>query len=273
MKSFGRLLREERGRQDPERHGLPARPHSRGRRVAGLSQEQMDELLGWPAGTYGRFERGEKRNARLLRAVVKTLGSAEEQYEGLHLHLFGFRPPRRLAGPGDRIGSNWERVVRLHPEPAYTTNLWWEVEFGNSMFAGIFPDGRAPENTMRWMMCSEDARYRLVNWERDWAPLVAAQLRGAAAEFPDHPELCSLVRDIRADPVAGRIYDGTVRAYQQPDGDVRMLRHAGCGDAVHWVVITAGQPLGAPGARFMVLQMDPLDGQGGMAVSGDFGSS
>lgn len=261
VKAFGRLLREERGRQSPEGHGLQERSGGSGRRAKGLSQEQMDELLDWPTGTYGKFERGVRCNARMLRAVVRVLGSAEEQYEGLHLHLFGYKPPRLLdPRAGDQVGANWSRVVDRHPEPSYVTRMGWEYSFGNRLYEDIFPGGRPPTNTVRWMLCDPDARWRLVNWEREWAPLVAAQLRGAAAEFPDHPLLRDLVAQVRADAVAGPIYDGTVQAYQQPDGDVRRLRHAGLGDEVQQVVITASQPLGAPGARFMVLQLDPVEG-------------
>jgi transcriptional regulator with XRE-family HTH domain len=260
MMAFRELLRSARARQEPADHGLPVPGRRRGPRVKGLSQDQMDYLLAWSSSQYSRFERGELPSAERLRAVAKLLRCTDAEWEGLHLHLLGVRPPHPLVPGLAAIAAppQWRRVVEGQRNAAYLTDLCWDVLAVNDPFLQIFPRGEAPTNTLLWMVTAPEARERLVDWRQDWAPTVLAQLRAAVAEHPEHPRLAELVEAVQADPVAGPIWARTFAAHQQPDGQVRRIRHAGRGEEVFQVQLAPGQP-GTPGMRTMVLLLDPLD--------------
>jgi hypothetical protein len=256
------FLRCARAALSPEEVGLPPRAEGRGRRAVGLSQEQVDELMNRAAGTYARLERGSLYGVtpELCRDVALALRFAEEQWQALWIYMYGHLPPWLLhPSQAGLVGGHWRRVVEMHGEPAYVTDAGWNIIYHNHLFAAIFPGRVAPANAMEWMMLSADARHRLVDWPRAWAPKVLPQLRAAVLEHPENETLQWLDRAVRRDPVAGRLYGETHDAHLQPDGDVRQLVHAGRGDR-QVVQMAAAEPTGKRGARFMVLQLDPVVG-------------
>jgi len=254
--SLQRLLAHKRAQVRPEDVDLPPkREGGRGRSAPGLRQEDMDLLLGRSEGTFARLERGQLKRVpeKLCRQVAEVLRFTEKEWQALWVFLHGQQPPHPLDPvAASRVPPHWGQGVRGISWPAYVTDQAWQLEAWNDAFAQIFPHGIPPRNTMRWMALEADARRRLVNWEREWAPLVLPQLRAALAEYPDNEVLRELEGDVRRDPVAGPMYDRGREAYLQPDGDVRELLHDGLGFRRR-VQLFSATPTGSPGARFMML--------------------
>ncbi|MFD0515219.1 hypothetical protein ACFQ0Q_42390 [Streptomyces aureus] len=73
------------------------------------------------------------------------------------------RPAPRPPGPlrpssGKEIPGIWQEAVEGIEHMAYITDASWDMLAYNSAFAALFPSGRPPANTMRWMLLDpEDA--------------------------------------------------------------------------------------------------------------------
>jgi hypothetical protein len=253
-KALRHLLKASRARIDPEAHGL-TRPTGPGRRAPGLSQLQVDQLLHRSPGTYRYLEAGHHDNppVDLLRGVALLFGYSEQEWTTLCRLARGEHPPGPLYDTsGDAVPSAWDDVVRGTTYPAYVTDASWNLITCNPPFHALFDSGRAPANTMRWMLI--DGRDQLTDWATAWAPLVMPQLQHALATRPDDQVLTRIRDDVLADPVSRPLYDlGGTRIH--PDGDERPIRHAVHGPG--WVTMCVAEPLTAPGSRFMILMFRP----------------
>ncbi|MFH8609766.1 XRE family transcriptional regulator [Streptomyces sp. NPDC018029] len=152
----------------------------------------------------------------------------------------------------------WRTVVEgVTGSMAYIADRRWNVVACNAEFEGLFPDGRAPSNIMRWMLLDDRAREgTLLNWAEDWARGACPALRQAVTDHPADPELVELASDVRFDPVAGPIYLATAASRAvHPDGAVRRVDHAAHGPG--WVIVTAANPLPDIDARFVMMRFRP----------------
>ncbi|GAA2774043.1 helix-turn-helix domain-containing protein [Kitasatospora cinereorecta] len=256
--SLRTLVTTKRGQILPEEVGFPRRaPGARGRPSIGLTQEQVDELTHRSPGTCKRLEGGRLRNPAddYLEQLAHLLRFTEQEWQALWLFLFAHQPPRMLCPTaGHRVHGGWSKVLRNLNMPGYITDQGWNVIAQNEQYVQIFRNRTAPANTMRWMLLSEDGRRFLQDWDTAWAPLVIPQLRAAVAAFPLNTTLQELDRDVRRDPVTGRMYTDSKEAYLNPDGDVRRIFYHGLGRVV-WVQINTAEPGGAPGTRLMILNL------------------
>ncbi|MGS2592060.1 MmyB family transcriptional regulator [Streptomyces hebeiensis] len=253
--SLRQLLNTCRAAIEPETHGL-TRPTGQGRRAAGLSQHQVDQLTDRAINTYQRLESGNYPNPPLdyLRDIAHLFGMNEHQWIALHRYARGEDPPGPLrADSGYHVAGSWRHAVDSISEMAYLTDASWNMLTANTRCAGLFPEGRVPDNTMRWMLLNPDARHVLTDWETAWAPLVLPQLRAALATRQDDT-LRAIEHDVRADPVTRRLYDEQ-GVYVHPDGDQRPLHHSLLGPG--WVTMCSAQPDGSPYARLMILLFQP----------------
>ncbi|MFD7615814.1 helix-turn-helix domain-containing protein [Streptomyces sp. NPDC059802] len=250
-KSLKQFLYERRARIEPESVGL-ARPTGSGRRAVGLAQQQVDALLGLPIHTCNRLENGKNPNPapELLRAVAELYRLDEHEWIMLYRYAREQEPPAPLyPDSGYRVPSAWQAAVDGIQHMAYVSDAAWNVLACNSRWASMFPSGQIPENTLRWMCLSAEARTVLTNWESAWAPRVLPQLRAALAARRD-PTLQRLEDDVIADPVAGPLYEARGVTIH-PDGDERPLNHAVHGPG--WVTMCSATPESSPGARLMIL--------------------
>uniref|UniRef100_UPI002F91961D MmyB family transcriptional regulator n=1 Tax=Streptomyces melanogenes TaxID=67326 RepID=UPI002F91961D len=250
------LLRERRALITPESHGLN-RPTRQGRRAPGLSQAQIDQLLHRAPDTYGRLESGRYGNppADLLEDVARLLGMNEQEWIALWRYGLGQDPPHPLdPSSGEEIPGVWQEAVDGISHMAYVHDRSWNLLAHNSAFAALFPDGRAPHNTMRWMALDRTARSVLTDWENAWAPFALPHLRGALAADPHDETLKQIEKEVLADPVSSPLYD-RAGAHLHLDGDERPLHHLALGPG--WVTLCAAQPMAAPGARMMILVFHP----------------
>jgi hypothetical protein len=249
-----KLLKDARARIPPETHGF-TRPTRQGRRAPGLTQHQVDQLLNRATDTYHRLETGAYANppTDLLRDVATLFCFTEQEWVALCRYARGEDPPGPLYDTsGDRVPGAWQDAVDGITHMAYVTDASWNVLACNSRFHTLFDGGRAPANTMRWMLL--DGRPQLTDWATAWAPFVLPQLRGALATRPDDTTLRGIEHDVLADPVARPLYEAG-GASIHPDGDERPIRHATEGDG--WVTMCVAQPMAAPGSRFMILIFRP----------------
>ncbi|MEU6349963.1 helix-turn-helix domain-containing protein [Streptomyces sp. NPDC047072] len=282
-----RLLQWKRKQIDPVELGWPKRT-GRGRRSTGLSQAQVAQGLYVSERTYAALERGDMPapTAEFLDNVARILRMEERERTALYVYSLGHEPPIPMDPmAGTNVAPAWQRAVsKVSGQPCYVNDLAWNVLAANDDFIAMFPQQpgtplRLPErNLIRWMLLREDAReHHLVDWEKRWATPVAAQLRTAVAAHPDSADLQQLDKEVNDDPVVGPIYRNHSIAYIHPDGDTRVMRHAGyepepgrpdtrdrCCDRhapsqLGNVTMCAAQPFGSPGARFFFLVFDPFE--------------
>lgn len=249
-----KLLRDRRALIAPETHGLP-RPTGPGRRAPGLSQAQVDEVLGYSERTYQRLESGNYPSppVELLRDVARLYGMNEQEWSTFCQLARGENPPYPLYDTsGDAVPSAWADAVTGCMHPAYVTDASWNLLACNKAFHELFDSGQAPANTMRWMLL--DGRDQLTDWATAWAPFVMPQLQNAVASRPGDKVVRQIEAEVLADPVSRPLYE--VRGTSiHPDGDERPIRHAVLGPG--WVTMCVAQPLTAPGSRFMILIFRP----------------
>ncbi|MEV6725406.1 helix-turn-helix domain-containing protein [Streptomyces xanthochromogenes] len=255
------LLRERRAAVSPASAGFPPRRPGPGRRVAGLSQEQMDVLLERTPGTYNRFENGQLStpSAELLTAVATVLRLGEQEW------VFLWRLTRREAPPnplhrdsGLSVPEEWHGLVDgISGAIAYINDAEWNLLAHNKEFAELFPGGEPPANPMRWMLLDPEAREVVLgDWAESWAPLVMPQLRHAVELHPRNAALARLQADVRRDPVAGPLYAAAAAApIAYPDGSARPLNHALYGPGR--VTTCVAEPVTSPGARVVLLLYTP----------------
>ncbi|MGW2028269.1 helix-turn-helix domain-containing protein [Streptomyces decoyicus] len=254
-------------------------PESRGirklRRKHECSQSDMAYLLNVSSPTYRDFENGvgEPSDEILLGfARVCNLNKAQEDalWNATRRHPL---PPRFAPMAGMRVSDDYrELVLEDDKNMAYLTDAAWNVLTYNDLWASLFRDG-PPENIMRWMALSEEARGSenvpnpvLTRWDEEWAPYVLGRLGGTYNAVGDRIEtLSQLVRDVKADDRAGPIFanayrmptpvtgeQGAERQPVHPDGDQRPLRHPIWGDG--YVRMCSMEPHGSPLACYMIVK-------------------
>ncbi|MET9499153.1 helix-turn-helix domain-containing protein [Streptomyces sp. NPDC006552] len=251
-KALRALLRERRALIAPESHGFQ-RPTGQGRRAPGLSQHQVDQLLHRTLGTYHRLESGSYPSppTDLLRDVARLFGLNEQEWVLLCRYALLQDPPGPLYdSSGKEVPGIWQEAVNGMRHMAYVTDASWDLLAWNREFVELFPSGRPPGNTMRWMLLEPEARVVLKDWRNSWAPLVMPQLRAALASRPDDDTLRQIEKEVLSDPVSAALYEAGGAAVH-PDGDERPLLHPHRGSG--WATMCAAQPLTTPGARLMIL--------------------
>ncbi|GAA2770476.1 hypothetical protein XF35_40875 [Streptomyces platensis subsp. clarensis] len=250
------LLEERRALIKPEDHDL-TRPTGQGRRARGLSQQQVDELTARAPHTYNRLETGRYTNPPVdyLRQVARLFGLNEQEWVSLCRYAGIGDPPGPLtAASGLEVPGVWQEAVDGITHMAYVTDASWNLLAHNQCWASLFPGGRIPRNTMRWMLLDPDGRNTLLDWHTVWAPLVLPQLRAALAVRPDDETLLQIAKEVAADPDLAPLWEAG-GAHIHPDGDERPILHAEHGPG--HVTMCAAQPMTAPGARLIILIYHP----------------
>lgn len=250
--SLQQFLRERRARISPESVGLSRPTAKQGRRAAGLSQHQVDQLLGRSTNTCQRLEAGRYPNPPydLLRDLGQLLNLTEDEWVMLNRYARSQEPPGPLRpDSGYQVLGTWEEAVSGMDHMAYVCDAAWNVLAYNPLFVSMFPSEQVPGNILRWMCLADEAREVLTDWETAWAPRIFPQLRAALAAG-GNPTLQQIEDDILADPDIGPLYWGP-GVVNHPDGDERPLKHPIAGPG--WVTICSAAPHSSPGARLVIL--------------------
>ncbi|MER7346249.1 hypothetical protein ABT390_12740 [Streptomyces aurantiacus] len=194
---------------------------------------------------------------------------SEEEFTHVYLLALGQRPPHPLSPDGGialaSVGA-WQRAVSGQREMAYVSNVQWDLIAYNEPFAELFLGGVPPENPLRWIALSDEAReHTLVDWETRWAPLALSRLRYARIQNPGNRALAQLHQDVLRDRRAGPIYRRGAELNLHSADDVRPLRHPTKGPGT--VTVLTSEPESSPGARHVVLLFDPQGGGYGGAAA------
>ncbi len=256
------FLMERRAAVGRESVGLPSKMRGRGRKAAGLSQGDLDELTGRSAGEYNRFETGKKKDhsQEYLTSVARVLRLSEQEWATLWRLTKLQKPPHPLrSDAGQTVPGMWRDVIESTGGGvmAYLNDSSWNLLAWNDHFVDLFPGRKLPTNTMRWMLLDREARENtLTDWSTRWAPLVIPQLQHAVRLRGHDEVLRQLESDALEDPVVGPLYrEHMDAAIPYPDGSDRPLRHAVLGPG--WVSTCVAEPVTSPGARLMMLCFKP----------------
>ncbi|MGP3777119.1 MmyB family transcriptional regulator (plasmid) [Streptomyces sp. SDT5-1] len=262
LAKFQALLTRFRGRMSREQVGLPQLQRPRpGTKAEGLTQSEVEAILGWARGSYHRLEGGrqKKPHEAQLDDLAKLFQLSELEYIWLY-HYAGYpEGPRGPLYPESHATlphlEAWRRMVDSFRGPAYVVTAEWELVATNQTFRD-FLQGAPPDNLMRWLLFAREARGGvLVDWGSVWAPECVAQVRVAAAAYPENVALQELYQDVLDDPLLRRIHDRTTVERLTLDGVARQIRHPAHGRGA--LTVVSAQPSDSQGARLVLLDFEP----------------
>ncbi|MFK0170447.1 helix-turn-helix transcriptional regulator [Streptomyces sp. NPDC090306] len=193
MDDLAGFLRTRRSRVSPEAVGIPV--DSR-RRVEGLRREEVAHLAGVSVDYYVRLEQGRatQPSEQILDAIARVLGLDETERE--HLCRLSRQRRRRAKTPGGRVRPELLRVLDLMTDaPAMIMNHRMDVLAGNRLAGLLFGRPVPTLNTARHIFLEEAGRGLYADWETCTLDVVG-HLRLAAGQYPDDPQLTSLIGEL-----------------------------------------------------------------------------
>ncbi|MGW8690218.1 helix-turn-helix domain-containing protein [[Kitasatospora] papulosa] len=255
--SLPELLRAWRSRANPRR--IPGLV-SAGRRRDGLTQRDVARLTGVSERWYRELERGNEAqySSDFLDRLSSALGLSPAERRALYLRAVGRPPALAVVPEADRAADVDEVLLQRFldgqaPNPAFATDLVWNVIGYNGPLVDWFPWVAHQANQMKWVLLEPEAREQLVNWEQDWARPLLGQIRYERAHHPEDEALRQLERDILVEsPVAQEMW-GRREMVEHSHGDFRRLRlpyHQGREVAIR---IVALRPMRSDHLRVVVL--------------------
>ncbi|WP_068895522.1 helix-turn-helix transcriptional regulator [Planomonospora sphaerica] len=195
------FLRNRRARLTPREAGLPGGGR---RRTPGLRRQEVAQLAGMSIDYYIRLEqaRGPHPSRQVLGALARALMLTAD--ERAHLfHLAGEAP-----APGGRPSRDVPQGVlnllaSLEDVPAYVVDAKYDILAWNPLAEVLMGDldGAGPQelNVVRRIFASPDLRAGLCEEEKGgFARAAVADLRAAAARYPDDPSIGELVAEMLA---------------------------------------------------------------------------
>ncbi|MGC9382446.1 helix-turn-helix transcriptional regulator [Streptomyces sp. MH13] len=198
---LGTTLRAWRDRLSPGAVGLPV---DRARRSPGLRREELAELAGLSVDYLVRLEQGRavSPSEQIVGSLARALRLSQDERDHLH-RLAGFRPPQDQRVVYDIPPSMRRLLTLLDATPVAVFAADWQLVWWNPRWAALFGEptriGAEERNLVRLRFPVASDRGRLTSWpvipvnaEAADRALVA-DLRRAAARFPDDPRVSELV--------------------------------------------------------------------------------
>lgn len=192
------FLRARRERISPTDVGLPA---GRRRRTNGLRREEVAVLAGLSPTWYTYLEQARDihPSPEVLDSLANVLGLSEDERHYLHQLAFGHVPvlPRGDAADTDiSLITALVQVAGDGPHPVYALDYAAKVIAWNAAAAEWYTDWSTREglerNIVWWMMTSDEARERVVDWETD-ARDITGRTRALSARYPQDPRFNELI--------------------------------------------------------------------------------
>ncbi|AXX30370.1 HigA protein (antitoxin to HigB) [Actinosynnema pretiosum subsp. pretiosum] len=195
---FGALLRQLRDRVTPGELGS-REPEER--KVPGLRREELAAYAGLSVDYVVRLEQGRSRNPspQVVAALGRALRLVGVELDHFH-RVAGQPPPSSGVVPG-RISESVRRLLRRMADlPVGVYDAAWNPLTHNAPRAALLGDppvGR--DGNLAWALFAQgDAPAVKHEWERlPYERAVAADLRAAAARYPQDSSLRRLVADLR----------------------------------------------------------------------------
>lgn len=197
---LGMFLRSRRERLRPSDVGLPDGAR---RRTPGLRRQEVAQLAGMSVDYYIRLEQG--RGPQPSRSVLTGLARALRlsDIERSYLLVIACDGPQPVATPPRDVPAGVLHLLdRLDDTPAYVMDAAWDILAWNAMAAALIPEVLAlPErerNAMRWLFLPGTVAGSLDDDHERLAREAVADLRVAAARYPDAPPVAGLVAELSA---------------------------------------------------------------------------
>lgn len=198
---LGSTLRAWRDRLSPEAVGLSA---DSARRSPGLRREELAELAGLSVDYLVRLEQGRavSPSEQVVGSLARALRLSQDERDHLH-RLAGFGPPQDQRVVDDIPPSMRRLLALLGSTPVAVFAADWKLVWWNFRWAALFGEpmriDAEERNLVRLRFPIASDRGRLTSWpvipvnaEAADRALVA-DLRRAAARFPDDPRVSELV--------------------------------------------------------------------------------
>lgn len=176
----------------------------RARRLPGLRREELAELAGLSVDYLVRLEQGRavSPSEQVVVSLARALQLSQDERDHLH-RLAGFGPPQDQRVVNDIPPSMRRLLTLLDSTPVAVFAADWQLVWWNPRWAALFGDptriGAEERNLVRLRFPVASDRGRLTSWpvipvnaEAADRALVA-DLRRAAARFPDDPRVSELV--------------------------------------------------------------------------------
>jgi transcriptional regulator with XRE-family HTH domain len=195
------FLRRARARVRPADVGLAAGPR---RRTPGLRRQEVAQLAGMSVDYYIRLEqgRGPRPSRQMIGAIGRALRLSGDEITYLH-HLLG-ESPAPPAGPDRTVRPGLSHLLdRLDDTPALVCGADYDILAWNALaealLVGIAELPVEDRNVALRFFTDPATRER---YAPDDAAMFArecvADLRGAAARYPDDPRIKGLVKRLLA---------------------------------------------------------------------------
>lgn len=203
-RELARFLRTRRERITPTQVGLPM--NSR-RRTRGLRREEIAVLAGLSPTWYTYLEQARdiRPSPEVLDSLADVLRLDEDERQYLHQLALGHVETVRPVMPPSAIGGLVSDLVRAanQPEhPIYVINYAAEVIAWNDAAVRWYTDwGRLQgieRNIVWWILTSDEARERIVDWSEDARDIVG-RTRALSARFPHDAKVNELISRLRAE--------------------------------------------------------------------------
>jgi transcriptional regulator with XRE-family HTH domain len=232
-RQLAEFLRSRRARVQPGDIGLAAGAH---RRTPGLRREEVARLAGISVDYYARLEQA--RGPRPSRQVLGALARALRLYDAERAHLYHLvgEVPSAPAGPSRDVPAGILHLLdRLDDTPAYVIDAKYSILAWNPMAAALLgdPSSWPPEqrNIIWSMFVGEHSAMALADPQSSvFADACVAELRGAAAQYPEDPGIHELIARLRsASPEFVRRWD-ELRVCVRPGSTTKQLHHPVVGE-------------------------------------------
>ncbi|MFG2210424.1 helix-turn-helix domain-containing protein [Streptomyces sp. NPDC048638] len=226
-----------------------------------LTQSQVADLCGVTRKWYGLLERGVQKNFsdEFLQAVRRVLGLSDEEWGIVYELVTGHPTPKRSSAPKSSRqqvpAAILEFVETLKPYGAYLADHRWDVLAYNEQLICDYPWILHGDNVMEWILTYPEARAQLINWEKEWAKPMLAQLRLHSRTYKGDERLQEVIDTVLADPEALRLWEsGDLPSLKHPSADeTRRLYLARQGRREFNVILLPLEPLVMQGWRLMVV--------------------
>lgn len=197
-RQLAEFLRSRRARVLPADVGLPAGAR---RRTPGLRREEVARLAGISVDYYARMEQG--RGPRPSRQVLSALARALRLFDAERAHLYHLvgEVPAPPTGPSRDVPAGVLHLLdRLDDTPAYVIDAKYELLAWNPMAAALMGEPPPHQRNLIWnLFAGEHSAMALADPQSSrFAYECVAELRAAAAQYPDDAGIQDLIRRLRA---------------------------------------------------------------------------
>jgi transcriptional regulator with XRE-family HTH domain len=234
-RQLAEFLRSRRAGVQPDDVGLEAGSR---RRTPGLRREEVARLASISVDYYARLEQA--RGPRPSRQVLSALARALRLYDAERAHLYHLvgEVPAAPTGPSPDVPAGVLHLLdRLDDTPAYVIDVKYEILAWNRMAAALlgdpssWPPGR--RNIIWNLFAGEHSDAALADPQSStFADECVAELRAAAAQYPEDPGVHRLIARLRAaSPEFVRRW-AQLRVCVRPGSTTKRVRHPMVGELV-----------------------------------------